>query len=164
MPLKVAFYSDAFASSGYGLGRYARELFAALEQVAHEIELRPVSAHVGAGNAAEHELIRAGQTNVLNCLSKRGSVLPYRRSIMAALWSSTGLPRLEHWTPWADLVHCVELDYRVATHKPLVVTIHDIGPLTHPHFFRKSHPWLLRTALKSAVNRAAAVICVSRTT
>src|SRR5439155_1438763 len=73
-------------------------------------------------------------------------------------------PPLEFWTPWADIVHSVELDYRVATGKPWVVTIHDIGPLTHPKFFRKSHPWLLKRALKSALERAAAIICVSRAT
>src|SRR5207302_4748637 len=52
--------------------------------------------------------------------------------------------------------------YRIATRRPLVVTIHDIGPLTHPQFFRNSHPWLLKLALNSALDRAAVIICISR--
>ena len=146
MSLNVAFYSDALPTSQYGLGRYARELLRHLREVAPEVTVRPVSAR--APMARDESIFR----------------LPYPRKIMAGLWSSIGLPRLERWTPWADLVHCVELDYRISTRKPLVVTIHDIGPLTHPEFFRKSHPWLLKTALKFAIDRAAAIICVSRAT
>lgn len=146
MPLEVAFYSDALTSSQYGLGRYARELYRALGQIAPEIVLHPVSSHARSGDF------------------QSALVLPYSRRVTAGLWSTLGWPPLERWIPSADLVHCVELDYRVATRKPLVVTIHDIGPLTHPEYFRRSHPWLLKTALKSALNRAAAIICVSRAT
>jgi glycosyltransferase involved in cell wall biosynthesis len=46
----------------------------------------------------------------------------------------------------------------------LVVTVHDIGPLTHPEYFSASHPFLLKRALKSAREKASAIICVSRST
>jgi glycosyltransferase involved in cell wall biosynthesis len=161
MPLNVAFFSDALTSSGYGLGRYASELLRALGQVAPEIKLRSVSAHV----EVDADRTTSETPSAHNPRARQCSVrLPYRRKIVAGLWTSLGLPRLEHWIPWADLVHCVELDYRIATRKPLIVTIHDIGPLTHPELFRKSHPWLLKIALNSVIQRAAAIICVSRTT
>jgi len=156
MPLEVAFYSDALTRGQYGLGRYARDLLRALGEVSPAINVHPVSAHLSGasspspaiGTVAEHDCVR----------------LPYRRKITAGLWSTIRWPRLERWTPWADVVHCVELDYPIATRKPLVVTIHDIGPLTHPEFFRTSHPWLLKAALKSTFDHAAAIICVSRAT
>jgi len=155
MPLNVAFYSDALTSSGYGLGRYARGLFNALGPFAPDIQTRPVSAHRAGVNREDSATILRDHRYVR---------LPFPRRMTAGLWSSIGWPRLERWTPWADVVHCVELDYRIPTRQPLVVTIHDIGPLTHPAFFRNSHPWLLKIALKSAVERAAAIICVSSAT
>src|SRR5439155_8375647 len=124
-------------------------------QVTPQIELRPISTR--AARAVSGAV--TGHNSGVNSIP-----LPYSRRITAGLWSTIGLPRLERWQPWAQIVHSVELDYRIATRRPLVVTIHDIGPLTHPQFFRNSHPWLLKLALKSALDRAAAIICVSRAT
>jgi len=45
-----------------------------------------------------------------------------------------------------------------------VVTIHDIGPLTHPQFFTKKDQWFMKGSLKQAVKKAAAMICVSQAT
>lgn len=155
MPLNVAYYSDAMTTGGrYGLGRYAWELFRELGKLDAQIAVRPVSAHASISPA-----------EVAAMRDKHGYVpLPWGRRATASLWSAFGAPAVERWAPWAEVVHSVELDYRVATRKPLVVTIHDIGPLTHPHYFTAAHPWLLRTALRSAVRRAAAIICVSQAT
>src|SRR6266446_4296024 len=100
MPLEVAFYSDALTRGQYGLGRYARDLLRALGEVSPAINVHPVSAHLSGasspspaiGTVAEHDCVR----------------LPYRRKITAGLWSTIRWPRLERWTPWADVVHCVE--------------------------------------------------------
>ena len=154
MATEVAFYSDALTSGRYGLGRYAWELFRELRRTQPELTVRPVSTHV-ALEENEASALKADYDHVK---------IPYGRKAIAGLWSSFGLPRIEHWIPAADVVHCVELDYRVATKKPLVVTIHDIGPLTHPEYFRASHPWLLRRALKFAAKRADSIICVSQAT
>ena len=154
MPANIAFYSDALTSGRYGLGRYAGELLRALQRHAGQVSVRPVSAHVSLG-AEELQSLKQDHGY------KR---LPLPRKIIAGLWSKVNWPRLEQFAPWADVVHCVELDYRVATRKPVIVTIHDLGPLTHPQFFHASHPWLLARALQWAADEAAAIICVSRTT
>lgn len=154
MQAKIGFYSDALTSGNYGLGRYASELIRALHRLPNAPQIRPISAHCRL------------EASRVQALKKNYSYqqLPWGRKATAALWSTVGLPLLEHWAPWADIVHCVELDYKVATRKPFVVTIHDIGPLTHPEYFSTSHPWLLEKALRYAVARADAIICVSQAT
>jgi glycosyltransferase involved in cell wall biosynthesis len=52
----------------------------------------------------------------------------------------------------------------VATRKPFLITIHDIGPLTHPQFFTDKPSWILRKSLDHAVKKARKFICVSETT
>jgi len=101
MPLNVAFYSDALTSSQYGLGRYARGLFGALAESAPEIQIRPLSAHLALSSTQDSAQL----------LRENGYVrLPHSRKLIAGLWSSLGIPRLERWAPWADIVHAVELD------------------------------------------------------
>ncbi|MCS4101403.1 glycosyltransferase involved in cell wall biosynthesis [Salinibacter ruber] len=83
---------------------------------------------------------------------------------MAGLWTFVGLPRIDHWVPDAQVIHSVELGYPVATQKPWVVTIHDLGPLTHPEYFSANRPWLQRKAFELASRRADAIIAVSQAT
>lgn len=155
MPLNVAFYSDSLTTERqYGLSRYAWELLRELRQLAPALDARPVSAHVCAAASKLAEMRR-----------EFGYVaLPWGRKVTASLWSTLGAPALEKWAPWADVVHSVEPSYPIATRKPLVVTIHDIGPLTHPEYFGNARPWLLKKALRAAADRAAAIICVSQAT
>ena len=63
-----------------------------------------------------------------------------------------------------DLVHAVSLGYPVATRKPYVVTVHDIGPLSHPEFFSNTAPWIMKQSLKQALKKADAIVCVSHST
>ena len=155
MPLEVAFYSDSLTTERqYGLSRYAWELLRELRKLSPELDARPVSAHVCV-DAQRLAHLRASLGYV---------PLPWGRKVTAALWSTVRTPALETWTPWADVVHSVEPGYPIATRKPLVVTVHDIGPLTHPHYFRNARPTLLKMALAAAADRAAAIICVSQMT
>jgi len=155
MPINIAFYSDAMTTGRqYGLSRHAWELFLELRKLRPAIHTRPISSHV-----------ELEASDLQSMVDDYGYFpLPNGRRFNAARWSTLGKPTLERWAPWADIVHCVELDYRVATSKPLVVTIHDIGPLSHPHFFQASHPWLLKVALNNAVQKADRIICVSQAT
>jgi glycosyltransferase involved in cell wall biosynthesis len=155
MPLNVAFYSDSLTTKRqYGLSRYAWELLRELNKLEPRLTVRPVSAHRGA--------------DAKKIAGMRGSLgyvpLPWGRKVTAGLWSTVRAPLLERWTPWADVVHSVEPGYPIATRKPLVVTIHDIGPITHPAFFCNARPWLLKKALLAAADRAAAIVCVSQAT
>jgi len=63
-----------------------------------------------------------------------------------------------------DVVHAVALGFPLSTRKPLVVTIHDMGPLMHPEFFSMDRPWLTKLSLNRALKRADAIISVSRAT
>ena len=155
MPLNVAFYSDSLTTERqYGLSRHAWELLGELRKLAPALEARPVSAHVCTAAPKLVEMRR-----------ELGYVaLPWGRKVTASLWSTLAAPALETWTPCADVVHSVEPSYPIATRKPLVVTIHDVGPLTHPEYFRNARPWLLKKALRAAADRAAAIICVSQAT
>jgi glycosyltransferase involved in cell wall biosynthesis len=76
-----------------------------------------------------------------------------------------GGPPLEYWLPEPiDVVHSLALGYPVRTRKPLVVTVHDIGPLTHPEWFPGMARQVMRSGLRHMVDVAAAIICVSKST
>ncbi len=154
--MRVAFFSDALASRhGFGLGRYAKELFHALQNENESLELLPVSSWSNLDQESLRRLRRKYNYRLL----------PWGRRWTSLSWALLKWPRLEDWMgERIDLVHHVELSYPIATRKPWVVTIHDIGPLTHPELFSRSHPWLKRMALLRAVREAEALICVSQAT
>jgi len=154
--MRVAYLSDAFASRyGFGLGRYARELFRALRSLEPAPELVPISLQAS---------LDAGSLQSMQ--SRPGHrLLPWGRRWTALLWTLLGRPALETWLDTeVDLVHHLELSYPIATHKPWLVTIHDLGPLTHPEYFSGGRPWLKEAALRRAVNQAQALVCVSQAT
>jgi glycosyltransferase involved in cell wall biosynthesis len=92
-------------------------------------------------------------------------LLPWGRRRTALLWTMLGWPTLETWLDSdVDLIHHLELSYPIATHRPWLVTIHDLGPLTHPEYFSGGRPWLKEAALRRAVNRADALMCDSQST
>ena len=153
--LSVALFSNQFAgSAGHGLARYARELYSRMQE--HEdILVRPVAAWSDLEPNDLDEL--RSQTGL--CL------LPTGRRVTPALWNWAGLPRLEHLLSGkTDIVHAASLGYPIATRRPFVVTIHDLGPLTQPEFFSNTKPWIMRASLDRAVSQAAAIICVSEST
>lgn len=81
------------------------------------------------------------------------------------MWSFMGAPLLENQIRMdIDVVHAVSLGYPIATRKPFVVTVHDIGPITHPQYFKNTSPWIMRRSLKQAIEQAAQIICVSKST
>jgi len=154
--LKVAYFSNQFADrQGHGLARYARELYAAIGALGAECELLPVAAwsSMPAGELAafrRHTGLR---------------LLPWGRRATPLAWSLFDRPRLEHWLGEpVDLVHAVALGYPLATRKPYVVTVHDIGPLSHPRYFPARIRWIMARSLAQAVARADALICVSQAT
>ncbi|MEL6614648.1 MAG: glycosyltransferase family 1 protein [Bacteroidota bacterium] len=145
--MRILYASDALAKRRrFGLGRYAEELAEALGAVAPEAEVIPVAARAE-GEAPEEV-----------------TVLPGGRKVLAGAWSAVGLPPVEWIAPGFDVLHNVEMAYPIATRKPEVVTIHDLGPLTHPEWFSQSRPRLKRAAVARAARHADAVICVSQAT
>ena len=154
--IHIGYFSNQFASSrGHGIARYAHHLYNELLQNNLGLKLHPVSASTN------------GTKEELNALKQRTGleVLPWGRKTTPLAWIFFNFPYLEKGiTNQIDIVHALSLGYKVATSKPYVVTIHDIGPLTHPHFFTGKDQWFMKGSLKQAVNKAAAMICVSQAT
>jgi glycosyltransferase involved in cell wall biosynthesis len=91
--------------------------------------------------------------------------LPLNRKLTGSAWAFLKNPPIEFWAGNAhELVHVGECVYPVRTNKPLVVTIHDIGPLSHTELFTSVRPWLMKMGLQQAIKEAAAIIAVSQST
>lgn len=154
--MRVAYFSNQFASrQGHGVARYAHELYEAVEALDGDTEITPVAAW---SDRDDEDLGKLQRRTGLQ-------ILPWGRKLTPLFWNYLGFPRIESWLDKpADIVHAVSLGYPVATKKPYVVTVHDIGPLTHPEYFSEAPPWIMERSLKQAVKQAAALICVSQAT
>jgi len=152
----VAFYSNHFAvKEGTGIARYARNLVQALAELDVPLSVVPVATW---SNFDKNELksvkTRTGLT-----------ILPTGRRFTQLLWLALGAPKLERLLRTRiDIVHASTLGHLVATSKPYVVTVHDLGPLTHPEFFRAAPSWFLKKHLDQAIQEVDAFICVSEAT
>ena len=88
--------------------------------------------------------------------------LPRRRQAVHATWSAVGRPRIETMTGRLDLVHALLPAFPVASRAPLVLTIHDLLPLTNPDWFARVPLWGFHRSVRDAVRRAAAIISPSQ--
>jgi glycosyltransferase involved in cell wall biosynthesis len=154
--LNIAYFSNQFADrSGHGLARFSRELFAALSELDADLKVSPVAAW---SSLDQESLSRLQERTGLILLATGHRLTPL-------LWASLNRPTLESMVPVpVDVVHAVSLGYPVATRKPYVVTVHDLGPLTHPEFFTNTRPWIMQRSLVQAVKQAAVIACVSQST
>ncbi|MBI6630260.1 glycosyltransferase family 4 protein [Pontibaca salina] len=136
------------------MARYAQELLDALRALDG-----PKISPVAAWSALSPDRLAERRREIgleLTGLGRRGTSL---------LWTFLDRPFIEsRLNRRIDVVHAVTLGYPVATEKPLVVTIHDLGPLTHPEYFRNTRPWVMRRSLDQAVRKADAIVCVSQAT
>jgi len=154
--LHIAYFSNQFADrEGHGLARYSHQLYASLCKTRPEIKVIPVAAW-SSRNADEVSQLRE---------SYELQLLPWGRRWTPLAWAFLDRPPVEYWlrSP-VDVVHAVSLGYPISTRKPYVVTVHDIGPLSHPEFFSNTRPWIMKKSLKQAIDKADAIICVSRST
>lgn len=137
------------------MARYSRSLHAALREHQPEIELTPAAtwSNLPAAEFADLQQRTGLQT------------MPWGRKLTPLAWTFLNTPPIEGWlNREIDLVHLVALNFPVATRKPVVITVHDIGPLTHPQYFSISPPWLNRRSVRYLVRHADAVVCVSQAT
>ncbi|MBC2717422.1 MAG: glycosyltransferase family 4 protein [Desulfobacteraceae bacterium] len=154
--MHIAYFSNQFADSeGHGLARYSHQLYSSLSEIRPDLKVTPVAAWSSRNADGVRQLRQAYGLQLL----------PWGRRWTPLAWAFLDRPPIEHWldNP-VDVVHAVSLGYPIATRKPYVVTVHDIGPLTHPEFFLKTSPWIMKRSLKQAVDKADAIICVSRST
>lgn len=153
MSLAVAHYNDHyFHSFGFGLTRYAHELDAALR--ARGVVVRPVSVWTNLDPAALARLVA----------SSGGRVIPGGRPRWMIQWAALRRPLLESLMEPVDLVHVTVTAYPVPTHKPGVITVHDIGQWTNSGFFAHGYPQFFRAHVRQALRRKHRVISVSKYT
>lgn len=154
--MNIAYFSNQFADKqGHGLARYSRKLFAALRDVHSEINVTPVAAWSSMGSS---ELRKLKHESGLR-------LLPLGRRFTPVAWAFLNNPTIEFLLQESvDIVHAVSLGYPIATRKPFVVTVHDLGPLTHPEYFTNTSPWIMKRSLARMVGQADAIICVSGST
>jgi glycosyltransferase involved in cell wall biosynthesis len=112
--MRVGLDMSPALSSNSGVGRYAVELYRGLQPLP-DIDVKAFA------------------------VGHRRSTLPMRRipvplRAMAPWWRIAKWPRAETIVGGADIVHSVDL-VLAPTRKPLVMTIHDVLPITHPQFF-----------------------------
>lgn len=154
--MNIAYFSNQFASkSGHGIARYARNLYEQLAKLGSDNRIIPVAAW---SNCEPGDLKKLKHETGLHIL-KTG------RKMTPAMWVYLGFPAIEQiMDEQIDIVHAVSLGYTLRTKKKYVVTVHDIGPLTHPEYFEKFNQHTMKASLKHAVKKASAFICVSNAT
>lgn len=154
--MKAILYSDPFArKTPFGTGRYARQLLQALRELDPSSSYQPVSTWT--------DCTPDGIQFLKDTYGWQK--LPWIRKVTASAWAFLKYPPIEHWLGAEhDLVHVLECVYPVRTRKPLIATIHDIGPLTHPDLFTSVRPWLMKMGLKQAIDQAEFIVSVSQAT
>lgn len=87
-----------------------------------------------------------------------------RRALHLA-WMTLGWPRIESVSPSrADIVHLAYPAFPVPTRLPLVVTVHDVFPLTHPEWYGAAERRGFALAIERCSQTADVVVVNSRET
>lgn len=148
--MRVNIHSDSLlASHGFGLSRHARE-------VATGLNKRGVALQISTSKPVKTDAPIPLADTVAHSL-------PGGRKFLVSAWATLKTPAIERLVPEFDILYVTELDYPIPCSKPTCIVVHDLGPLTHPQYFSRSHPWLTRLAL-TALARVDAIICVSQAT
>jgi len=79
-------------------------------------------------------------------------------------WSMGRRPRIDGAIGEAELVHVTAPTFPVPTSRPVVYTVHDLLPRTHPQWFGRIHRWGFDRAIDDTRDHAAAVIADSTAT
>lgn len=110
---RVAIDATALVAGSTGVARYAAELLRGLERHG-DLDVAPFA--IGRGPTPPQDVRRVR--------------VPLRA--VQPLWRRTGLPRAEHLVGGCDVFHSLDI-VPAPTRRRLVVTVHDVLPLTIPH-------------------------------
>ncbi len=127
-----------------GIARYALGLEAALQE-----QLRPDE---------QASLVTARGSGAAPASAR---VIDRSRKGLYARWLATRRPLLERFVPDLDLVHATAPIIPIGTRKPVVVTVHDLMPLTHPEWFSRQAVVYFRSSIAWAKRNADALLAVS---
>jgi len=135
-----------------GVSRYTRNLLIALTARSDEIE------YVVFGIDSLPDEIAADERPV-----KLADSAPIHSGPRAHYWEQFVLPRrLSRYD--VDVFHTLGGQPPLLTREPLVTTIHDISPITHPEWFTRKYATLYRTLTPLAIRVSNQIITVSEFT
>ena len=137
-----------------GIGRYTREIVAALRRVDSEGEYLGLCDRDGYGHGGA---LPVGVTPATHGLADRAWRL-YALSTQVASRSANG--RL----PAADILHATDNVLPCVTGMRTVVTLHDLAFRVYPQTHQRLNRWYLRLAMPRMLRAADAVIAVSHAT
>jgi glycosyltransferase involved in cell wall biosynthesis len=155
MALRVGFDATSAARQSAGIGRYTRELLAALSA-------RPDDVSYGVFWCARGEL--HGHLPVLDARFRRHP-LPVSDRVLNALWHRLRLPvPVELVIGRFDVFHSPDFTLPPTLGRPTVLTVHDLAFLRAPECAYPSLRTYLATVVPRSVRSASAVIAVSERT
>lgn len=151
MPLRVLLDATAIPVDRGGVGRYVDELVPALVDLGVSLvvasQVRDASRF--AELAPRAEVVTAPSSTV-------------RRPVRMA-WEQVGLPRLTRRVG-ADVLHSPHYTSPVWSPVPVVITLHDATFFSHPDLHGAVKRQFFRTAIRTAVRRADALVVPSAAT
>jgi glycosyltransferase involved in cell wall biosynthesis len=132
-----------------GIARYIRELVCALAPlVGEQASFVAASTREPADPAWVPEQIET-------------RVLPWPRRAVQASWSLGLGPALERSLGELHAVHLVQPFPPVKTLAPQLVTVHDLFPLEHTDWYRRSEQWTFRRSIELVLKRAKRIVVPS---
>lgn len=149
---KVAYLADQlFGSNQGGITRYTRELARQLMEF-EEIDLNLFSQYTPTEMA-----LRTEQNQALPAIQSSVPRIP--RAAQYLLWHYAGLAGpVAHAIDGADIVHSPTLWVPPRRTAPLVVTVHDISFISHPHYHTGRVRLIYNSGLRRAIREADALI------
>jgi glycosyltransferase involved in cell wall biosynthesis len=149
--MRVALFAHRIAQDQpTGIGRYLRELTAALSQLTDEGMQLVLTSAREAGNP------RWVKPPV------QSRILSGPRDLLYAAWCLGRGPHLERTLGGVDVTHLIQPFPPVRTSSAIVLTVHDLFPLEFPHWYPPSERWTFRRSIHLAVRRKALFAVPSR--
>jgi glycosyltransferase involved in cell wall biosynthesis len=132
-----------------GIGRYVRELVAALARLVD--------------GAEDLVLASTSEPGAPDWLPGgiRHQVAPWPRRVVQLSWCLGAGPQLERGLGTRDVTHLLQPFPPVPTASPQVVTVHDIFPIEHPEWYPRSERWTFRRSVGLELRRAARIVVPS---
>ncbi len=146
----VSIDASAVPPEAGGVGRYVAGLLGALDK------RDDVSLVVLAGAGDSRRWAQAAPTASIEARAPKS--VPTRLA-----WEQVAMPRLLGRLDPA-VHHGTHYTFPLLEKTPLVVTIHDLTFVEHPEWHSRTKVVFFGNAIKAAARRAAALVCVSRTT
>lgn len=160
--MRIAIDDSAAFNQGAGIGRYARNLVPAMLRELPDAKTTILYApepSIGSRFAQETAAMFSPYQKI------RIRRLPLDRRRMDQLWFRARLPiPIEVWTGIRDLIYSPDFTAPPSLRAPTIVTVHDLAFEIVPERAPESLRRFLSAVVPRQINRAAAIVAVSKTT